>query len=91
MSVKRWSPEEVVRFIESCRASGGIPVFKAAIKGEKFQVHGENAVLAVCYGGEEEEGSILFYGVPETDMELIIMRKGEWKDLLDKYKRKREK
>lgn len=87
MAVERWTPEGVVRFIESCRASGGLPLFKALIKGERFEVRGESAVLAVCFLGhvDEHEKSVLFYGVPEEDMLLILRERGEWRELLRKY------
>lgn len=81
---ERWSGSRVVEFILSCRWKGGTPVFRATIKGERFQVRGENAVLAVCYGAAGED-SVLFYGVPEEDVQLIMSGSGDWMKLLEKY------
>ncbi|MEM1810166.1 MAG: hypothetical protein QW324_04830 [Thermofilaceae archaeon] len=50
-------------------------------------MRGESAVLAVCFLGhvDEHEKSVLFYGVPEEDMLLILRKWGEWRELLRKY------
>lgn len=85
--VRRWEPRAVVSFIEECRGDGGIPQFRATIGGKPFQVNGENAVLGVCWGGWRRGGhSVLFLGVPEEDLSLIMEVKGEWKLLLEKLK-----
>ncbi|RLE87847.1 MAG: hypothetical protein DRJ67_03670 [Thermoprotei archaeon] len=87
--VKRWTPENVVEFIEWCREDGGVPQFRATVGGMPFKVDGEYAVLAVCWGGKTRGNeAVLFTGVPKEDLVEILTRRGEWRYFLALFKEK---
>ena len=82
---EKWTPESVVSFILACRRDKGLPIFKSKFAGIPFETKEGNAVMAVCWAGEDFIGSRVFTGVPKGDIELIEEGFGDWKKLLRKY------
>ena len=81
---KEWNAKNVMEFIEGCRVSHGIPMFKTGYGGEDFEVFGKKAVMGVCWGGRDT-GSVMFVGVPEEEHKELKMRSGDWHFLTIKY------
>ena len=76
-----WSPETVKNFIVACRKDKGIPMFRTRIFGKRI----ENAVIGVCYGGEDRVPSKIFVNPPEKDVEFLEEGVGDWRRLLEKW------
>mgnify|MGYP000144318727 CR=1 FL=1 len=74
--------KNVTKFILACRRDEGIPMFKTRFAGQRFI---GNGVLAICWGGHDKVGSVLFTNVPKEDLELIEESIGDWRKLLRKY------
>ena len=55
LQVKRWTPEEVCRWMADVRKVGGIPMFKTKYAGVRFSKDGEYCVLAIGWGARGKE------------------------------------
>jgi len=79
-----WNPENIVKFIEGCRMSEGIPMFRTGYGGEDFEFAGKKAAMGVCWGGTDT-GSFLFVNIPEDEFEELKSRSGDWHILAIRY------
>jgi hypothetical protein len=80
---KEWSPQAVKEFIYTCRAGGGIPMFKTGFGGIRFE--DGRTVLAICYAPEKPIDSKVFVRVPQEEIQELEHRVGDWKYLWNKF------
>ena len=73
--------ENVAKSIAACRADEGIPMFRTRYAGKRM----DGNVLMVCWGGRGTVEGKWFNDVPESDLELMESKGGEWKELVQKY------
>ena len=81
--VEKFSPEKVADWVYRCRViDKGIPMFKTRLFGVRLP---GNAVLAVCWGGRDEVGSVYFTDCPTTFIDLVEHSKSDWRTVLKMY------
>ena len=76
--VVEWNPENVMKLIEGCRGTFGIPHFMTGYAGIDFEFAGKKAVLFKCVGGTGEEMTTLIVGVPNNVFSEMKERSGDW-------------
>jgi len=83
-----WTKENVCRFIYRRRVlDNGLPVFKTHYAGMPFIIDGNYYVLAVCWLGKNTPyGESQWFGpVPKDVVDMLRVRKGDWKWLTEEY------
>jgi len=84
-NIVEWTPENVMKLIEGCRETFGIPHFMTGYAGMDFEFGGKKAVLFKCVGGAGKEMTSLVVGVPNDVFSEMKERSGDWHFLAIRY------